>query len=129
MPELQPFRESFLVNKRCDTLFTGHLVFPLRIVDSTNNYLNSLIATQRVPEGTVIVAEEQEAGRGRAGEKWISEPGKNLLMSCIFYPSFLSPNNLFMLSKTFSLGIYDGVKGLLKDQVKIKWPNDIYVGD
>ena len=116
------------------TLFTGQQVTVLKTIDSTNSYLNNLLAEHRLPEGAVIMAEEQTAGRGLASEKWVSEPGKNLLMSIVFYPSFLSTRNLFLLSKAFSLGVYDGVKNLLRNagenkMVKIKWPNDIYIGD
>ena len=116
------------------TLFTGRQVEVLRTVVSTNSYLNNLLSHQRLPEGAVIMAHEQTSGRGLANERWVSEAGENLLMSIAFYPSFLTTENLFMLSKTFSLGVFDGVKNILghsgeNGNVKIKWPNDIYVGD
>ncbi len=116
------------------TLFTGRQVTVLKTVESTNTYLNNLLSQHRLPEGAVILAEEQTSGRGLANERWLSEAGKNLLMSVVFYPSFLSTQNLFVLSKAFSLGVYDFVNDLLSNAfqneiVKIKWPNDIYVGD
>jgi BirA family biotin operon repressor/biotin-[acetyl-CoA-carboxylase] ligase len=117
-----------------NTLFTGRHLTILETVDSTNSYLNSLLSIERLPEGAVIVAHEQTAGRGLASEKWESEAGKNLLMSGVFYPSFLSTQHLFLLSKSFSLAVYDALKEILSDYaadapVKIKWPNDIYAGD
>jgi BirA family biotin operon repressor/biotin-[acetyl-CoA-carboxylase] ligase len=116
------------------TLFTGQQTTFLKKVDSTNSYLNNLLSQHRLPEGAVIVADEQTAGRGLANERWESEAGRNLLMSVVFYPSFLSTQNLFMLSKTFSLGVYDCILGILpgfreNKTIKIKWPNDIYVGE
>ncbi len=116
------------------TLFTGQQVTVFKTVESTNTCLSNLLSQQRLPEGAVIMADEQTSGRGLANERWLSEAGKNLLMSVVFYPSFLSTQNLFMLSKAFSLGVYDCVKDLLTNSsenkfVKIKWPNDIYVGD
>ena len=108
------------------TLFTGRHVMNLETIHSTNRFLNEMLAQQRLPEGSAVVAREQTAGRGQAGSQWISEPGKNLLMSVVFYPDFLSIQNLFMLSKVFSLGLYDWLHDILKLDVKIKWPNDIY---
>ncbi len=114
------------------TLFTGRHVTLLEQVNSTNSYMGDLLLQQHLPEGAVILAREQTSGRGQLNERWISESGKNLLMTVIFYPSFISAQNLFLLSKTFSLGVYDFVASfpaLLtgeRGSVKIKWPNDIY---
>src|ERR1700752_1538956 len=111
------------------TLFTGRHLMNLESTNSTNDFINGLLAKNQLPEGSVVVAEAQAPGRGQSGEKWISQPGKNLLMSLLFYPSFLSLHDLFMLSKAFSLGIYDFLFDEIKMDVKIKWPNDIYFQD
>ena len=117
------------MDNRLETLFIGRHATFVETLDSTNSFMNILLSQQQLPEGAVIVAREQTAGRGQANERWISEAGKNLLMSVVFYPSFISPQHLFQLSKTFSLGISDGVKKILGSEVKIKWPNDIYFDD
>jgi len=111
------------------TLFTGRHLTKLETAASTNSHLSSLLANGRLPEGAAIIADEQTAGRGQAGAKWNSEAGKNLLISFVFYPSFLSAKDLFLLNKTFSLAVYDMVSSMVNDVVKIKWSNDIYVND
>jgi BirA family biotin operon repressor/biotin-[acetyl-CoA-carboxylase] ligase len=111
------------------TVFTGRHVTILETVDSTNSYLSSLLSQEQVPEGSVILARKQTGGRGQSEERWLSEPGKNLLLSFAFYPVDVSIQNLFILSKVFSLGVYDFVKKILKLEARIKWPNDIYIGD
>jgi len=116
------------MNNRLDTLFTGQHVTFLETVSSTNSYMSNLLSQQQMPEGSVIVARKQTEGRGQANERWVSENGKNLLVSFAFYP-VLHAQNLFMLTKTFSLGVYDCIREILGTGVKIKWPNDIYIHD
>ena len=111
-------------------LFVGKNLIALNSVDSTNAYTSKLISEKVPPEGTVIRADFQSSGRGYAGNSWLSEPGKNLLLSVIFYPSFLSPRHQFFLNQISSLAVANTVEiFLLQDEVKIKWPNDIFVGD
>jgi BirA family biotin operon repressor/biotin-[acetyl-CoA-carboxylase] ligase len=80
-----------------------------------------------VTEGTVFLAYEQTSGRGQHKNFWESEPGANLTFSVVVYPDFLEIRHQFMLSKVVVLGIY---KALYKyvDNLKVKWPNDIYAG-
>ena len=75
------------------------------------------------------MAVEQYAGRGQVGTQWESEKGKNLTASILLYPSFISPTNQFNLSIAVSLGIRDALHNILKQEVWIKWPNDIYVNN
>jgi len=114
------------MNNGLQTLFTGRQMIHLETVDSTNSFINKLLLHDRLPEGAAILSHEQTAGRGQAGEQWISEQGKNILVSIIYYPSFISIQRVFMLSKAFSLGVYDCIREILREDVKIKWPNDIY---
>lgn len=70
----------------------------------------------------------QRAGRGQRGNHWESEPGKNITASLIFRPEGISANRQFLLSEAVALAI----AAFLKDkgvEAKVKWPNDIYVGD
>ncbi|MDB5029415.1 MAG: biotin--acetyl-CoA-carboxylase ligase [Mucilaginibacter sp.] len=82
-----------------------------------------------VPEGTVIMAETQFAGRGQQNNQWHSEPGKNLTFSLLLKPSFLAIANQFDLTRAISLGVFEALYPLLGNGLKIKWPNDIYYGD
>jgi BirA family biotin operon repressor/biotin-[acetyl-CoA-carboxylase] ligase len=98
-------------------------------VSSTNEYAGRLLAEESLPEGTVIFAGHQTAGRGQGRNRWESEAGKNILMSMVFYPKFLEIARQFRLSMCISLGITDFLAGLLPGQsIRIKWPNDIYAG-
>ena len=98
-------------------------------VTSTNSYSKEMLKDKRPPEGTVIVADHQTAGKGQDDNSWESEAGKNILMTLILYPSFVEISSQFRISMAVALGIIDFLKGILPDQqVLIKWPNDIYVG-
>jgi len=116
------------MNTGLTTLFTGRHVTFLETVDSTNSYLSQRLSQELLPEGAVVIARNQTEGRGQANERWFSEARQNLLMSIVFYPSFIGYQSMFMLSKTFSLGAYDGIRSIAEN-VSIKWPNDIYIGD
>lgn len=82
-----------------------------------------------VPEGTVIMAENQYAGRGQQQNGWFAEPGKNLTFSILLKPSFLQITEQFDLVRAVSLGVFNALAPLLGNQLKIKWPNDIYFGE
>ena len=95
-------------------------------LESTNTFASEVLKKAELQEGTVICADYQTAGKGHQGNRWESEKGKNLIFSIILYPSSVSPDDQFFISMTISLGICDFLRGILPE-VKIKWPNDIYV--
>ncbi len=94
-------------------------------VDSTNNYLKTLLNTNQLPEGYVIVADFQNSGKGLGANTWESEPGKNLTFSLLLRPDTLKAEEMFLLSKAVSLGIIDALNEI-RNCFTIKWPNDIY---
>jgi BirA family transcriptional regulator, biotin operon repressor / biotin---[acetyl-CoA-carboxylase] ligase len=114
---------------RLNTLFIGHPVKMLEQVNSTNTFALDLIRESAPAEGYVVWAKNQLAGRGQRGSKWASEPGTNLTFSVVLCPHFLSINEQFQLTKSVALAIAGFVSHCLEDSsdVKIKWPNDIYV--
>jgi BirA family biotin operon repressor/biotin-[acetyl-CoA-carboxylase] ligase len=85
--------------------------------------------SEPLPEGTVILAEEQFAGRGQVNNSWISEPRKNLTFSVLLCPNFLDPEKQFFLNKSISIAINDTLTKIIGQGVKIKWPNDVYFQD
>ena len=99
----------------------------LKSVDSTNDYANRLIKKKGADEGTVILAEFQNQGKGQRGNFWESEAGKNLTFSFILRPRSLPAQKQFYLSMAVSLGIIRFFESE-KIEAFIKWPNDIYVG-
>lgn len=111
-------------------LFVGQNLITIKQVASTNDFLkNTLSNSKPLPEGTVIMAESQFAGRGQQQNRWHSEAGKNLTFSLLLNPSFLPLATQFDLTRAVSVGIYRALEPLLGNQLKIKWPNDIYYGD
>jgi BirA family transcriptional regulator, biotin operon repressor / biotin---[acetyl-CoA-carboxylase] ligase len=82
-----------------------------------------------LPEGTVIMAENQYEGRGQQQNGWQTEPGKNLTFSILLNPVFLPLTSQFDLTRAISLGVFDALEPLLGEKLKIKWPNDIYYGE
>jgi len=82
-----------------------------------------------VPEGTVIMADHQYAGRGQQGNKWHSEPGLNLTCSILLYPEFLDVSSQYLLNMAVCVAVRDAANSILKEGVVIKWPNDIYYSD
>jgi len=119
-----------LQNNIFSALFVGQNLVTIKELDSTNNFLKNLLSNSKpLPEGTVIMAESQYAGRGQQQNKWHSEPGKNLTFSILLTPSFLPVINQFDLTRVVSLGVFDALEPYLGDKLKIKWPNDIYYED
>ena len=96
-------------------------------VDSTNNKARELAAAG-YPEGTVVVAEMQTAGKGRRGRQWYSAPGTGIYVSIIFRPS-LPLNEISRLTLVAALATAECLEAALDLQPRIKWPNDILVNN
>lgn len=94
-------------------------------IDSTNNYMKSLLLKQKVKEGTIVSADFQTGGRGQRGNGWMSENGKNLLFSIVLYPDAVKANEQFLILQVVSLAVADFLRKYT-DGITIKWPNDIY---
>lgn len=110
-----------------NTLFTGQTLVYMPECHSTNaEALTILQSNAQVAEGTVIITDNQTAGRGQRGNTWESEAGKNLTFSIILKPIFLHPKDQFQLNMAVSLGLYDYLTSQVND-VKIKWPNDMMI--
>ena len=93
--------------------------------DSTNRYLAQLCDREPVSEYTTVRADYQTAGKGQRGNTWESERGKNLLFSFVLYPTFLEARRQFLLSQLTALAVTEALE-LWTDNIRIKWPNDIY---
>lgn len=102
-------------------------------MDSTNNYAKEYLAKSSPIDGTVILADEQFAGRGQTGTIWLSDANKNLTFSIIYQTSFLRATEQFWLNMAISLGISSAIHSIIQQfnnsTIKIKWPNDIYIND
>lgn len=128
-----------------NTLFIGNVYHRFDELPSTNDWAAELIAPSlgrahggaaksKPPEGTVVRADSQSAGRGQFGSRWESEPGKNLTLSVILYPTWLEVSAQFYLSMAVALALSDtvGMAGHSAFRIPhsaIKWPNDLYLGN
>jgi len=98
-------------------------------VGSTNDIVRDWLAKGQ-PEVCVAVADEQTAGRGRAGRTWSAPPGSALLLSCGFRPTWLPPDRAWRLGAVASLAMCDAAEttaGLPEGAISLKWPNDLVV--
>jgi BirA family biotin operon repressor/biotin-[acetyl-CoA-carboxylase] ligase len=93
---------------------------------STNADLLAL-ARQGAPDGLVLVAEEQTAGRGRLGRTWEARRGSSLLVSLLVRPA---PDlaDLHLLTQWVALAAVRACQEVCSVQVALKWPNDLVIG-
>lgn len=106
------------------TCFIGQTVYYWAAVGSTNDELKRL-ADEDAPEGTLAIADEQLAGRGRLDRTWVAPAGSSLLMSLLFRPTFLAPLKVQQLTMVCSLAALDAVAEVTGLQADLKWPNDL----
>ncbi|MES2543552.1 MAG: biotin--[acetyl-CoA-carboxylase] ligase [Bacteroidota bacterium] len=97
----------------------------LDAIDSTNDFLKNLSATQLVENFTVVTAESQTNGKGQMGAKWVSESGKNLIMSVLIKDLLLDIHQIYNLNVAVSLGVITALEKFSIPNLSIKWPNDI----
>ena len=106
------------------TRLVGRRILYFHQLDSTMNQAG-LEAENGAQEGTVVVAETQQASRGRHGRSWISRPG-NLYCSTLFYPTLDQLQFLSCLAGVATARAIRRVTGL---QPRLKWPNDVLLED
>lgn len=102
-----------------------HKVLSFGSVDSTNIKAKQL-AEIGEEEGTLIVAEEQTAGKGRRGRDWKSERGTGIWMTLLLRPS-VTPFKVSGLTLLAALAVARGIQEVCGISARIKWPNDIVV--
>ena len=95
-------------------------------IDSTNTTALRL-AAEGEPHGTLVIAEEQTAGRGRLGRSWYSEKTSGLYLSVILRPP-LAPQQAPLLTLTAGLAARDAVVEVTGLPVDLRWPNDLLTG-
>lgn len=98
----------------------------LPVIDSTNQYLLDRI--HELHSGDACVAEYQTAGRGRRGRKWFSPFGANLYLS-MYWRLEQGPAAAIGLSLVIGIVMAEVLQSLGADQVRVKWPNDLYLND
>jgi len=97
-------------------------VYP--VVGSTMDLAHEA-ARAGAPEGLLILAEEQSSGRGRYDRRWQAPAGSSLLASLLLRPTFLSPEQAFLLTALAALGLAEAIEETTGLATSLKWPNDI----
>lgn len=103
----------------------GRNLIVLPQTGSTNDVAKER-AVAGAPEGAVVLADEQTAGRGRMGRRWLAPPGTCLLCSILFRPD-LPPAQAQRLTMLCALATADAVEDVAGLRVWLKWPNDLIV--
>ena len=98
-------------------------IIRLECIDSTNRYARAL-AKEGAPHGTLVIAKEQTAGRGRRGRSWISPAGEGVFMSLIIRPDGPA-EQVARLSLQTALATSWAIERVSGLDARIKWPNDI----
>lgn len=106
----------------------GQKIIRLDTVNSTNNYTANLVKEGKIVHGTVILADEQTAGRGQRGAIWLSNAGENMLFSIFLAPDNLSVSNQVALTHFASVCLVEILRKI-GISAAVKWPNDIYVNE
>lgn len=107
------------------------LVKQLDVIDSTNRYVRDEASTLWADgyNAVAVTAKHQTSGRGQRRNVWSSEYGVNLLLSLLVRPGMsLEVANQFRLSQTVALAVCAAMRCYGID-ARLKWPNDIYVGE
>jgi len=96
-----------------------------RSIDSTNERARQA-ALEGAPSGTLVTSEEQTAGRGRQGRPWHTPPGSAVAWSLLIRDSIEVPGSLPL---QVGVGVCEAVESLGCADVRMKWPNDIWIGE
>mgnify|MGYP000319883578 CR=1 FL=1 len=107
------------------TDWIGKKIYYYDETDSTN-VRASRLAEEGAEHGTLVVADQQDAGKGRRGRGWSSLPGTGIFMTLILKPE-LNPSNASMLTLVAAMAVAKGITRCTGMEAKIKWPNDIVI--
>ena len=110
-----------------DTRHVGRRVVVYDDLPSTNDRAAELAAD---PEnaGTVVVADRQTTGRGQYGRVWQAPPGTSLLMSVLLFPPPACRRPV-VLTALAAVAVAEAIRELTGVQARVKWPNDLLLGD
>ncbi|WP_348666360.1 bifunctional biotin--[acetyl-CoA-carboxylase] ligase/biotin operon repressor BirA [Arsenophonus symbiont of Ornithomya chloropus] len=115
--------------KKIYSLVKKGKIFVKSVLNSTNQYLlDYLDYVDQLKSGDACVAEYQIAGRGRYGRNWISPFGCNLYLSLYWYLED-TRTSIVGLSLVVAIVIAETLNQLIGSNIKVKWPNDLYLNE
>lgn len=128
-PSFTPFDDPFdlpaLNAALAGSRFAGNLHF-FPSIHSTNSHAMQQ-ADSGAPDGSVYLADEQTAGRGRGAHAWTSPPGSGLYVSILLRPR-IAPADILWLSLAAGLAVHDAIRTVTSLQPDLRWPNDLLFG-
>lgn len=122
MPDLLTFEE---IAPFLHTNYIGKNIIHFDTIGSTNDQAKIIASNVPSSNGTVLISEEQTAGRGRLGRKWVSSKGKNILMSIILKPDMILKDAV-KITQIAAASLVCSIRAL-DINAYIKWPNDIII--
>ncbi|MFA5629196.1 MAG: biotin--[acetyl-CoA-carboxylase] ligase [Dehalococcoidales bacterium] len=122
MPAEEDILSAYSISNKLETNFIGKRVTVYPKLASTME-IAKIAASKKVPEGTLIIAEEQSAGKGRLDREWVSPQGC-ISLSLILYPDIKRLPSLIMVASVALMRTINKLTGL---NAVIKWPNDILI--
>jgi BirA family transcriptional regulator, biotin operon repressor / biotin---[acetyl-CoA-carboxylase] ligase len=126
-PSADPLTPDLLSSCLANTIFAEERNIRHFYEIGSTNTAAMQAAVQGAPEGTVFIAEEQLAGRGRAGHAWHSEAGAGIYLSVILRPR-LEPSAALALSLIAGIAVHDALIHACKVVPDLRWPNDVLLG-
>jgi BirA family biotin operon repressor/biotin-[acetyl-CoA-carboxylase] ligase len=123
--------DVYNIKRHLRTKKIGRQIYYYEEVDSTN-IMGHQLARAGAPEGSLLLAEYQTAGKGRLGRHWFAKKGENLLMSIILRPE-IDINKLHLMTFLASIVIIKSLQFYLNHfdlpgvDFRVKWPNDVLV--
>ncbi|NLX76218.1 MAG: biotin--[acetyl-CoA-carboxylase] ligase [Clostridiaceae bacterium] len=115
------------VLSKLNTKILGRNLFFFDEIDSTNDELKKM-AADGAPDGTVVIARYQSAGRGRRGRTWQSDADAGIYMSVLLRPE-LAPDAVQSITLAASSAVCRALEKYVPDRMGIKWPNDILINN
>ena len=119
-PDVLSFSE---LKSRIQNKWAGRNIYYYEETGSTNIDAKRL-GEEGAAHGTVVVADKQNAGRGRRGRAWESPAGKDIYFTILLRPEF-PPDKVSGLTLVMALSVAEAVKGCCGQEAGIKWPNDV----
>ncbi len=118
----------FEIQNRLTTCYIGHTIYYFPELSSTNIVARQKLIEKKdkMPEGTIIVAEKQSGGKGRLGKRWYSPQG-GIWLSTIFYPE-IALSHISLITPMTAVAVARTIHKLFPHiGVEIKWPNDLLI--
>ena len=118
-----------LSRARLDRLLTGRFGKPYMLHATTGSTNDDALAwaARGAPEGALVAAEHQTAGRGRWDRRWLSRPGASLLFSVLLRPE-RPASALGLLTTAAGVAVAEGIEEACGLRCGLRWPNDVTAG-